>query len=475
MIGYSRQTTNYTIKDFKEGGFREALFDKPNKNDVFTTEVKRDLKEIWYSNPFLKIEEVVDILKKLHPHLKDNTISSNHLYYHINQGGDFAEYRRYLKKNFKLNEKGVLEGESGVLIEDLLGLLDLREDNGEQKRAFEKVKCIFSLDNISEKVKKIKENVKKKFEKVKWNCEIHFEAVYFYFQTNCAIRTVGEYLNMSSASVYRSIAKLGELEEEIAGEIGINKEIRVIGIDEKWIEIKGEWKYLFISIDSLSGDVLYLNVYESRSDDVIELFLRGLKKRGYSPAFIVTDLLEGYTRLIPKVFKRTKHVHCLIHFLMNLKKHFKDIYGDSWNERDKEPNKMYRQMRDIFRCKSPKTARKRYWEAMQLEKVHPEAEKIFKYLRKHFRHMMYTLEYEDVPRTNNGTERVIKRFARQIKNCGGFESINSARLYFKAFQVVYRLTPFRKDNKNKAIRGKTPVEVSFEKITVKNQKCQLRA
>jgi transposase-like protein len=111
---------------------------------------------------------------------------------------------------------------------------------------------------------------------------------------------------------------------------------------------------------------------------------------------------------------------------------------------------------------------------MQLKEDYLEAEKVFSYLERHFRHLMYPLEYEGVPRTNNVTERVIKRFARQIKNCAGFENLESARLYFKAFQMVYRLTPFRKDNKNKMIRGKTPVEVSFEISTMRNKKCQIK-
>jgi len=293
------------------------------------------------------------------------------------------------------------------------------------------------------------------------------------------MRTAGDFLGKSPSKICRTIHELGAFEEEISLELGINKEIRTIGIDEKWIKCKGtenEWSYLFMAVDAASGDLLYLRVFESRSDLTIKIFLMELKKRGYNPDFIVTDLLEGYNRVIPIVFgKRVKHIHCLIHFQMNLKKHFKDIYSLKFRETNEPANKLYIKMKNIFRCKSPKTARKRYFSVMELRNDYPEAEKLFLYLQKHFRNMMYPLEYEDVPRTNNCTERVIKRFARQIKNCGGFESIQSAELFFKSFQIVYRLTPFRKDNKNKDKRGKTPVEVSFEKITQRKQKCQLKA
>lgn len=301
----------------------------------------------------------------------------------------------------------------------------------------------------------------------------------FYFQTNCSSRTVGNYFNISSSKVIRATQQIGAMEYEFSLNIGINKDVRVIGIDEKWIKIKetkNKWSYLFKAVDMDSGDILYVDVFENRNDMNTKIFLLGLKARGYNPEFIVSDLYAGYTRMIPEVFgRRVKQVHCFIHFCKNLYSHFQDVYGKKFKEKNPDAYRIYVQFRNIFQCKSAKTARKRYFEAFTLESSHPEAEKIFSYLKNHFRHMMYPLEYANVPQTNNITEGVIKRFCRQIKNSCGFESVESARLFLRAYQVVYRMTPYRKDNKNKDIRGKLPVEVSFNRITKKRKFCQLVA
>jgi len=180
LIGYSRQTTNYTLKSFKEGGFDKALSKKEYDSSVFTYEVKMTLKKIWYSNPFLKTDEVITILKNVHPELKDHNISAASLYYNINQDLDFLELRKQLKGNFKINKDGHLEVKRAVVIKDLLNLLDCN-DKEERKRGLEIVKGIFNLESFSDKIKEAKEKLEKALERKKNKLNIYFAIIFFLF------------------------------------------------------------------------------------------------------------------------------------------------------------------------------------------------------------------------------------------------------------------------------------------------------
>jgi hypothetical protein len=42
----------------------------------------------------------------------------------------------------------------------------------------------------------------------------------------------------------------------------------------------------------------------------------------------------------------------------------------------------------------------------------------------------------------------------------GLDSLESARLYLRVFEFVYRLTPFADDNPTKRIRGKSPLQLA---------------
>lgn len=474
LLGFSRQTTNYTIQDYKQGGFEQVIENKEWDLQVFTSKVRQYLKDLWCANPFLQAKEVIMCLKERFPHLQSHKITPSQIRYHIDQAVRFSECQKVLRKRFKQIAPGRLEYDLGPILSDLTAV----ETNGHQKR-----KSMIWLSHLLKPetwlggIREQKQAWLTRFEHYKVDVQrMYLGVVLFYFQTNCAIRTVADYFELSPSKVVRIIRHVGNLESTINQWIGHNTDVRTIGIDEKWIKIKTneeKWSYLFLAVDADSHDILYLDVFEKRDEASITTFLLGLKQLGYQPEFIVTDLLKGYTRLLPKVFgKRIKHVHCLFHFLQNLYKHFQNVYGLYFKEKNPQALALYRQLKAIFRCTSAKTARTRYFDAMSLQERYPEARAIWNYLGRHFRHMMYPLEYKGVPRTNNCTERVIKRLCRQIKNSNGFENQSSARVYFKAFQIAYRLTPFRQDNKNKTIRGKLPIEVSLEPFTKKSNRCQ---
>jgi len=72
-----------------------------------------------------------------------------------------------------------------------------------------------------------------------------------------------------------------------------------------------------------------------------------------------------------------------------------------------------------------------------------------------------------IPKTNNAVELVIRRFDQHYQNFCGFESIETARRFLAVFEMVYRFTPFAKDNKkdkerppDQRIGGKCPLELA---------------
>jgi hypothetical protein len=54
---------------------------------------------------------------------------------------------------------------------------------------------------------------------------------------------------------------------------------------------------------------------------------------------------------------------------------------------------------------------------------------------------------------------VIRRFDQQYLTMCGLDSFESAQVYLRIFELVYRLTPFMADNPG-AQRGKSPLELA---------------
>ena len=73
--------------------------------------------------------------------------------------------------------------------------------------------------------------------------------------------------------------------------------------------------------------------------------------------------------------------------------------------------------------------------------------------------LVNAIESRHIPTTNNTTEEVIRIFTQHYKTFCGFENIESARLYLRVFEKVYRFTPFSDDTQQR-IRGKCPLELA---------------
>ena len=89
----------------------------------------------------------------------------------------------------------------------------------------------------------------------------------------------------------------------------------------------------------------------------------------------------------------------------------------------------------------------------------PESACVFDSLERHFPKLVNAIESADIPRTNNATELVIRRFDQHYQGMCGLDTIESAQVYLRLFELVYRLTPFMDDNPGDKA-GKCPLELA---------------
>jgi hypothetical protein len=66
-----------------------------------------------------------------------------------------------------------------------------------------------------------------------------------------------------------------------------------VAMDEKWVLIGGVFWYLFAAVDCVTGCPLHVALYPSNSGVYCKLFLLELKRLGYRPTIIITDVHAG--------------------------------------------------------------------------------------------------------------------------------------------------------------------------------------
>jgi transposase-like protein len=281
---------------------------------------------------------------------------------------------------------------------------------------------------------------------------------------------------VSAATFYRWVASLSPAATALAAYLGVVRTSGVVGIDDKWVKVcspskvpphgtrrRAVWRYAYFAVDVYSYDILALEIYPQHNDQAVHLLLLELKAKGVYPRVVVTDLDPAYGRLLPKVFPRAVHHECIFHALQNASRQLNEAYGRYYRENNPLAAQLHEAAIQLFRVKTQKTARKRFRNLMALRhKVVSQTPKVapfFDSLQRHFPKLVNALEHPLIPKTNNATELVIRRFDQHYQSMCGLDSIDSARTYLRVFEFVYRLTPFADDNPG-PIRGKCPLELA---------------
>jgi len=305
-----------------------------------------------------------------------------------------------------------------------------------------------------------------------YRLETHLLAVQMYAWGYSTYRRTASALDVAPFTIYRWVSALGGELLPLAALFGMLRCSGVIGVDEKFVLVpkndKPEskmrrWMYVYFAVDLYTYDLLHIAIYPHNNEASARAFLLAVRAKGYTPRVVVTDLRLDYGSLIARVFPRATHHECIFHALQNVQKLFKEVYGADYRESSPQAVTLKQAIYAIFDARTRRTACKRYAAVLAKRDAYvaqtPEATTIFDFLERHWPKLLNAIENPIVPRTNNVTELVIRRFDQHYQNFCGFECLESAHLYLGVFEKLYRFTPFSNDAQPR-LRGKCPLELA---------------
>jgi len=299
-----------------------------------------------------------------------------------------------------------------------------------------------------------------------------------YVWARSSYRRTAHAFGIHAGRAYLWVSAFGRELLPVAALFGVLRCSGVVGIDEKWVQVPEKsprgsgrskvpkprrWMYVYLAVDVYTYDLLHIALYEQNSAHSTRTFLLALKAKGYHPKVIVTDLRPEYRTAIADIFDQARHHECIFHALQWTHRQLKETYGTDYAKTRPEVVQLKEQIDAIFQAKTRRTAEKRYRKVMALHQQYvvstPAVGSVFDSLERHWPTLVNGIESTIIPRTNNATELVIRRFDQHYQNFCGFESLASARLFLTVFEKVYRFTPFTPDAQPR-IRNKCPLELA---------------
>ncbi len=310
----------------------------------------------------------------------------------------------------------------------------------------------------------------------RYTLHVRLIAIEVYETLLTTYRRSARMFGVKAATVYHWVASLSPAATCLAAYLGVIRTSGVIGIDDKWILVcspsavrphgrrsRAVWRYAYFAIDVYSYDILALELYPDHNDDAVRLILLELKAKGIRPRVVVSDLDPAYGRMLPLVFPQAVHHECIFHALQFWSSQMTKVYGRYYLEKVPEAVPLHDALTNLFKVQTQKTVRKRYADLMTLREKYvtqnPAIATVFDSVERHFPKLINAIESTDIPRTNNSTELVIRRFDQHYQAMCGFDTLASAEKYLRVFELVYRLTPFT-DDARPEIRGKSPLELA---------------
>jgi len=311
-----------------------------------------------------------------------------------------------------------------------------------------------------------------------YRLEMRLGALQMYAWGRSSYRRTAQALGVRAGRVYQWVSAFGQELLPVAALFGVVRCSGVVGVDEKWVQVPDKaprgsgrskspqsrrWMYVYLAVDVYTYDLLHIAIYAHDTADSTRAFLLALRAKGYQPRVIVTDLRREYGPAIQEIFPHARHHECIFHALQWMHRQLQEVYGSGFAKTHPEAMVLEEKIDAIFQTKTRRTAQKRYDKVMALRTDYvtpnPVVACVFDSLQRHWPTLVNGIESTIIPRTNNTTELVIRRFDQHYQNFCGFESLKSARLFLGVFEKVYRFTPFTEDAQPR-IRGKCPLELA---------------
>lgn len=212
-------------------------------------------------------------------------------------------------------------------------------------------------------------------------------------------------------------------------------------IDEKWIKIRGRWRYWFVVLDADTQLPVLAALLPSRTRWACRFVGCQLKRIKKIPRVIITDGLAAYEALLAGA----QHVLCRFHHQQGvttwLNKHFSE---------DEEILKRKKPMKKLFQTNDKRTVRRRL---VRLQ-ARAEALGITAWIQRvveKLPSLLCRVGSVRLPSTTNAIERFFRTFNRFYKTRCGFHSVVSAKRALILFLVVYLFTQRPTD-------GRAPIE-----------------
>jgi len=305
---------------------------------------------------------------------------------------------------------------------------------------------------------------------------LHLVAVEIYETLLTTYRRSARLFGVKAVTVYHWVVSLSPAATCLAAYLGVVRTSGVVGIDDKWILVcspsavrphgrrpRAVWRYAYFAIDVYSYDLLALELYPQHNDEAVRLILLELKAKGVCPRVVVSDLDPAYGRMLPLVFPNAVHHECIFHALKFWSAQMTLVYGRDYLEKVPAVVPLHKALMNLFDAQTQKTVRKRFADLMAMRETYvaqtPAIASVFDSVENHFPKLINAIESSDIPRTNNATELVIRRFDQHYQAMCGLDTLESAKIYLRVFELVYRLTPFADDGRPE-IRGKSPLELA---------------
>jgi transposase-like protein len=248
---------------------------------------------------------------------------------------------------------------------------------------------------------------------------------------NVSLSVLGKRFGVHKTTVMRWLEPLAQVNWQGVVQQGKRFFSGTVAVDEKWVQIQGEWWYLFVAVDHVSGFPLQAKRLPSNAGDYCKLFLLQFQALGYQPKVIITDGWEEYVDAIAFVFPRAQHLLCRFHALQaafrRLRKQVKD-----WKERQRWVTPLKR----LFHTSSKRTVQRRM-DKLQAQAQGTPAEGVISRLAAKLPKRLPAVGSTFRPSTSHAAERFLGAFDRFYQAKGPFQSVASAEKHLALFLLGY--------------------------------------
>jgi transposase-like protein len=208
-----------------------------------------------------------------------------------------------------------------------------------------------------------------------------------------------------------------------------------VAVDEKWLKIRKQWHYWFVSLDEATGLPVCMSLLPTRTTWACCWVLVSLKRLGKVPRAVITDGLAGYVASVPVVFPTAKHLWCLFHHQQGVTRWLRDHAGSLAEE---TVTALKRPMKRVVQTADPRTVHRRLTRLENEEAAQQcGVDTWIGRTRERLGNLVPALRRNSYPRTTNAIERFFRAFQRFYKTRGGFHSVISAKREVLLFLVVY--------------------------------------